>query len=956
MYTSTLLESDSFPINEMNKAARKEKKGGAKPPIWEMVFWWTRKPLISARSIILGAVLDDSTSPETFVEIARLNAKKSPHRENPKVPAELAAKLKEMSLLDPFAGFGSIPLEAIRLGIGRVVAVELLPTAYIFLKAVLEYPKWATDNGLENQLIRDLEKWGKWVVEQLRQDKDIAELYDEDVAVYIGTWEVKCPACGRYTPLVGNWWLVRTKDRRVYMKPKVNKDKVEIEIVEGEDKPPAKNINAREEYARCLLCGTKISKAYRDDKNIVLVASESKPKDKEVEFYPKLALRDWNEKLEHYLWGAISLDELKSSLARPTLLVKVKTIARQTGRKRMKRELVFEPATQQDNEKLWRALEKLKQIWGDPDIPTEPIPEYEKRQLMVCTSTGACKWFKLFNPRQLLTLVKLVKLVREAGRRVEEEKLEQGWDKQKAHKYAEAITTYLAIALCKYADFNSMTTRWNPGWLKFEESLSVRGIAMMWSWTDAQSEGEFTGTFKRNLENTIESLRYLINAVSGSPSRVEVVLDDATVLGRLGDERFDLIVTDPPYRDDVPYAELSDFYYVWLKRVLREYHPEAFRYGTQWEWLSLQEVTYNEGRVKYFLKERGPEHYTKLLGEAFKAMNRRLKRDGLLVVYFAHTSPEAWVELIEAGWRYAGLALAKAWSVFTESEERVTARGKTALETSVVTVWRVKDGTRITMSKVVEDARKAVRKVLSTSRLKGIDLFFEAYTTALSVMTRYNDIEVVMGMYAKAEDIVAKAMEITAKEIVGEYSQKMGPASLVYALFKKIHAGERTVEMSSREVITLGYGIARGTGIKLSNLLLSERLVEPVQNASKGSRVAKQKVFRLLSPADATTDAVKEVAGRRRLDLAMLGVIKKRKVERFTNAVDILHVLEYRATQTLEEFTKTYERIREEYPELLEEAMYLAETIAKISGDPEGKLSTNVLIKVREATMYRGGL
>jgi len=271
-------------------------------------------------------------------------------------------------------------------------------------------------------------------------------------------------------------------------------------------------------------------------------------------------------------------------------------------------------------------------------------------------------------------------------------------------------------------------------------------------------------------------------------------------------------------------------------------------------------------------------------------------------------------------------------------------------------VWRAKDESPTSMRDAVEDARKAVEEVLSRSGLKGIDLFFEAYTAALSAMTRYSSIEVALGAYAKAEDVVARAMEITAKEVVGEYSKKLGPASLAYALFKKIHAGETPVLMSSREVITLGYGIARSAGIKLSNLLLSERLVEPVRNASQGSRVAKQKVFRLLSPADATTDAVKEVAGRRRLDLATLGVTKKRKVERFTNAVDVLHVLEYRATQTLEEFARTYERIRDEYPELLEEAMYLANTIAKIPGDPEGELSAHVLKMVENATMYRGGL
>ncbi|MEM2165538.1 MAG: DUF1156 domain-containing protein, partial [Candidatus Bathyarchaeia archaeon] len=124
------------------------------------------------------------------------------------------------------------------------------------------------------------------------------------------------------------------------------------------------------------------------------------------EWRVKKALKEWNEKLEKYLTGEIRLEELKQATARPKILVKAKTT---------NKNLEFEPATQQDNEKLWKALEKLKQMWGDPDIPTEPIAKYEGRSIWVMVY-GFDKWFKLFNPRQLLTLVKLVKLVREAGR------------------------------------------------------------------------------------------------------------------------------------------------------------------------------------------------------------------------------------------------------------------------------------------------------------------------------------------------------------------------------------------------------------------------------------------------------------------------------------------------------------------------------------------------------------
>jgi putative DNA methylase len=133
--------------------------------------------------------------------MVRLSALKtrSPHKENPRVSPQILERFSKVKLLDPFAGFGSIPLEAMRLGIGEVVAVELLPTAYVFLKAVLEYPK-----EFGERLVKDVERWGRWVTDRLREDPDVKELYDEGVAVYIGTWEVKCPHCGRYTPLVGN--------------------------------------------------------------------------------------------------------------------------------------------------------------------------------------------------------------------------------------------------------------------------------------------------------------------------------------------------------------------------------------------------------------------------------------------------------------------------------------------------------------------------------------------------------------------------------------------------------------------------------------------------------------------------------------------------------------------------------------------------------------------------------
>jgi putative DNA methylase len=201
------IESVHFPFSVISEASAVE-KGPGRPPHWEMVFWWTRKPLISARAIIAGCLLPEKTSVGEFlygIGIRRKGKRAdgrivfdgAPHRVKPRY------RFEGVRLLDPFAGFGSIPLEGLRLGLD-VSAVELLPVAYVFLKAVLEYPA-----KYGERLVRDVERWGRWVTERLKEDPMIRELYEDNVAVYIGSWEVKCPHCGRWTPLVGNWWLAR---------------------------------------------------------------------------------------------------------------------------------------------------------------------------------------------------------------------------------------------------------------------------------------------------------------------------------------------------------------------------------------------------------------------------------------------------------------------------------------------------------------------------------------------------------------------------------------------------------------------------------------------------------------------------------------------------------------------------------------------------------------------------
>ncbi|MEM4654446.1 MAG: DUF1156 domain-containing protein, partial [Thermosphaera sp.] len=801
-----------------------------------------------------------------------------------------------------------------------------------------------------------------------------------------GSWEVKCPYCGRYTPLIGNWWLARVKGEKgfkalAWMTSEKGSDGVEIRVVDltgSEDLSKAEpitrgnktvgvrvngreyrvgdpalngepNINARNQDAACLYCHARL-------------------KGNSGKWIVKESLKTWNQNLEKYLKGEATLDELKNSPARPRMLVKVK--AKAAGKN-----LAFEPATQQDSEKLWRALEKLKQIWGDPDMPTEPMTPYGGPTLGDPPLIFG-KFYKLFNPRQLLTLVKLVKLIREAGRRVEEEKLKQGWDKQRAHKYAEAITTYLAITLVRYAEHTSVVTPWTSSTgfgstlaLKPANVMSFRGIAMIWNWCETNPFISFAGSYVRGLEVNIKSLEYLINAVSGSPSRVEVVLDDATVLGRLGDERFDLIVTDPPYRDDVAYAELSDFYYVWLKRALSDsngatlaprFHGDLFfsngvEVPTQWQWFASREVSLSQGRCQHFGQGSSPEDcervFRHLLTASFKSMTSKLKDNGLIVTYFAQSSPDAWASLIDAG-LVNGVYPSNAFPVLTESEESVVARGKAAISASIVVSWRrAEGGEPLDLSakydELVEAASQGLRRIEEAlakagngvaTEIHGVTVYVMSYAYVLSLLTRRGR-PVRNGRPLASEEIVKLAAEILSQAYARATGAKLTSSdSIFYFVVKKVFPrspqGRRLA--SSSDLILLSYGL-RGESSTLKALDdFTRRMVIKAYGREDETEVASRKTYILIEPVKANDE------------LELSEVLRQHGVDAdnpssFKSPVHVVHALMLYSLKPKDLFAKYYEKLYTANPGLVAEAVELAKALATLEGDPEAELARRVL-------------
>jgi len=966
------IESVNFPFQEISKASAIE-KGPGRPPHWEMVFWWTRKPLISARAIIAGCLLPENTNPTNFLSSIGIKCEKRPNGEP--VFKETPHRVKptiwfnNIKLLDPFACFGSIPLEGLRLGLS-VTACDLLPVGYVFLKAVLEYP---TKYG--QKLIKDVKKWGEWIIKKLKEDQMIKELYDEDVAVYIGSWEIKCPNCGKWTPLIGNWWLARVKsnkgyERLAWMEPEIKNDKIEINIIdlnkifgdaaikdaevegssvkmgEKEFRIPESNIEARREKGICLHCNQSIMQIDPETgKHYIETKGLPKEIKDRLEGYVKFALKLYNKWIEK----SESLPEWISEVpARQRLLVKVKI---------KQRSLEFEPCTEKDQEKLELAKKEVKKMLesNNPDIPKEGISLYSVRYLFPILY-GMTEWYKLFNPRQLLTLVNLVKLIRETGKKIEQEKFKEGLSQEEAFRYAEVVTTYLAIALCKHADYNFLCNLWDCNIPKISHGLTMRGIAMMWNWVDISPLVDFTGSWMRVLSQCVGGLSYLVSAVhnvspnllcgENAKAKARVLLDDATMLSKLdSDEKFGLIITDPPYYDDVPYAELSDFYYVWLKRALSDidkgrlkprFLPEAFfeevgdewvEVFTQWEKYALSEVSLNPPRLRIDAKyEDGIKHFQNLLNSSFITMASKLNEGGLLVTYYAHTDPDAWKALLKAGWEVANLRITNAFPITTESAQSVVSKGKLSMDTSIVVVWRGFSQGSIDASELynemVEEAANRAKELMDLGAI-GRDLLIGTLAAALAVATKYRevrvmgkiDIETLIDKYIYPATYLGLAKALAKKAELKESVKS--PDAMFYLLVKSLLAGAKKKTLESTDARIFSIGTSLDLNVALKTLKILRR-----SEKEAGAKVAKAKTLILVEPPSMERSKIAEF-----LEIREIG-IKDMKIR---CSIDVLHILEYFAViYSREEFKRKLDELRTNYPAFIEDALSMARIMAKI--------------------------
>jgi putative DNA methylase len=904
-----LIESDTFGnlLPEIDEKAAKEKGSGGRPVYWEMIFWWTRKPLISARAFTAAALLPENYPLDKFERMIGLS-KNIPHKYQPVVNSEF----KNFTILDPFAGFGSIPLEAKRLKVGKVIASELLPTAYVFLKAILEYPKYGT------KLLDDLKKYGKELIKSI--EDDVKELYGE-YSGFVGTWEVKCPHCGNYTPLVNQWWLLALKGRKkkkeegeseeevksgnfkrlVFMKPEVSGGQLRIKIIDlnkelnrktipakktkdrviidgKEYRVPEGNVDAKHSYAKCLFCNTTLPG--KGDK-----------------WYVREAIKDWNERYEKYLNGEISLEELQNAKARPTLLVKFKGEGK---------DLVFEEINGDDMKKFWESFEKLRNI-DINNIPIESVASYASRNTTI--AWGMDKFYKLFDARQLIIFSKIIAKLDELRERIKGEE-----------EYKEAIITYLTIGFLNHIRHNCFLTLVDSSRKFIAHALSLRRFAFTWNWVEISPLANIIGSLSRSLDHVIEGLEYLVQ--TNTDSKIEIINSDVNEL-TLSD-KVDVIVTDPPYADDVSYPEVSDFYYVWLKRTI------PFPYKTQWEEFVPRDIGVDEERSKVFGDDIGSyEYFRNKLAQAFKNLAEILKDDGLMVTFYNHTSPDAWISLLYGGWYYSKFKISAIHAITTEDENRVNARGTMSLNKSMVIVWRKKAKGQKLIQEAVKEALNYASTWVST-RLLGkeriielsIDAYIEVLGKVLETLTKYEKLIGLKGEGVEAvENLITNyAFPVTAQALVEGLAKGVGtkindPHAVFYTLVKVLLPPKRGGRRKMDSTTTIFLNI---TGNIDANELQESEIIEKEKDG-----------VILNEPENDGTDVNSTLASLEKLPHVRDAINGKYE---FKTPVQLLHYLEYEALKHGDKLQQIVNDLRNK-TRFVDDAIAMAKIFAEVLND-----------------------
>lgn len=764
MATKKLIEV-ALPLEKINAESAREKSIRHGHPS-TLHLWWARRPLAAARAVIWASLVDDPSShPEKFPTEEEQNQERQrlfriledlvvwENSNNEQVLEAAKAEIMKSTggnppeLLDPFAGGGAIPLEAQRLGL-KAHAHDLNPVAVMINKAMIEIPPrfsgmapvnpdartskmsqtWSRAQGLAE----DVRYYGEWMKKEAF--KRIGHLYpkvklsreqgggDATVIAWIWARTVKCPnpACGCEMPLASSFVLSKKKGKEAWAKPIPDGNRVRFE---------AHNEKCPKEYQsyktgrgatfKCPCCGEVTSDEY--------VKQEGQE-------------------------GRIG-SQLMAIVAEG------------------KRGRIYCSPSQ---EHIFTA-----QIERPEDAPTGMLPDNPR--WFSPPAFGMNHYEDLFTPRQLTALTTFSSLVADAQNKAEADAIAAGMTNdhiplrnggQGARAYGEAVGVYLAFAVDRLADIGSSIASWINSIGAIRNTFGRQAIPMAWDYAEGNPFSSSSGCFGNMLD-------WVVKCVDNFPAaNYQAEASQADAQSDCG-LRYAMISTDPPYYDNIGYADLSDFFYVWMRQSLKSTYPELFSTMLVPKAEELIATPYrHEGNV-----DKAKKFFEDGMLSACKQMYLYAQEDIPVTIYYAYkqsdsddsgTASSGW-ETMLAAIINAGFAITGTWPMRTERSVRTIAQGTNALASSIVLVCRKRpeDAPQTTRRNLINILRRELRpalKKLQDSNIAPVDLAQSAIGPGMGVFSRFKQVLEADGTPMP----VRSALKIINEEIDLYFNEQVG--------------------------------------------------------------------------------------------------------------------------------------------------------------------------------------
>ncbi len=754
----------ALPLDDINAACAHEKMPGIGPHPRGIHLWWARRPLAAARAVLFAQLVNDPGG-ERGYKVGLTKAQAANKREelfdiirelvkwenvNNQHVLERARKAIHDSWLetcsmnkgkpgfdsekmpafhDPFAGGGAIPLEAQRLGL-ESYASDLNPVAVMINKAMIEIPprfrdsqpvgplpfneKKLTDSYTGAQgLAEDVRRYGMWMREEAQ--KRIGHLYPNvevtadmasdrpDLLPYVGqkltviawlwarTVKSPNPAFSHVdVPLVSSFVLSKKKGKEAYIEPVISDSGYTFKVRRGaapEEADKGTKAGGRGADFCCLMSGMPISGNY--------IKSEGK------------------------------LGRIGSSLL---------SIVCEGNKGRV----YLSPLSE-------HVSIDISPSW----LPQGDVPA--RLTGGTCVPYGLDKWHKLFTPRQLVALNTFSDLVQEAKAKAEQDAILAGMPDDGvaladggsgAKAYGEAITVYLGFVVDRCLDFNNSIVGWRAGNEKIMNMYSRQAIPMSWDFAEANILENVVGGFVTNLNYQVDCLHYL-PGISVGVSQMADAQQQSVSLGKV-------VSTDPPYYDNIGYADLSDFFYVWMRRNLRTLYPQIFSTITVPKAEELVASPYRHGG-----KEKAEAFFMSGMTDALGRL-QNLSHPGFpITIYYAFKASETKSNSTSnAGWEAflaalvdAGLSITGTWPMRSEQSCRMIGLGTNALASSIVLVCRKRSADaqvvsrRQFISELVQRMPEALEDMVGSggenSPVAPVDLAQAAIGPGMEIFSKY---------------------------------------------------------------------------------------------------------------------------------------------------------------------------------------------------------------------------